>query len=442
MKFKATTWILISALAVVAGYFFLVDEKHRAREVAERTLGSKLFPYRADEVEGFVLVNPKGERIEVVRDGSGWKIVAPVETRGAGPEISSFVAQLVPGSRSSELLDVRNFADYGLEKPFATVIVRRSGDAVSDTLFVGDATPAGSKCYVRLGSAPSVILSNELTRNLMNKGLFHLRDKNFLPEGFAGIDAIEIRSGSKRIRLVKEAGYWLLAPKRTRANGRVIESYLSRLTDAVIHEFAREDTSDLAPYGLSSPAGEIVLTEGRETMTVAFGNRKDDLVYAVRTGLGTVVALEEKLLEPFEWTAAGLRAMNLAFVDEDSARTLRYETSDTSIVFERAGREWRIAGRETAPIRKAAVNTLLRKLNETAFDRILKEPLPVDGVFETFSLRVSLADARGTAIDRIAITVLSDGSERGASASANALGSLAPGTAAGIEAIFQRIGAP
>jgi hypothetical protein len=441
MNIKATTWILIAALAVVAGYFFLVDEKDRARNVTERAQGAKLFPYRAEEVDGFVLVNPKGERIEVARDGSGWKIVAPVETRGAGPEISSFVAQLVPGIRSSELQNVRNVADYGLEKPFATVIMRRSGGASSDTLLVGDATPAGSKCYVRLGSSPNVLLSSEITRNLMNKGLFHLRDKNFLPEGYGGIDAVEIRSTSKRIRLVNEAGMWRLEPGRTRANRRTIESYLSRLADAVIHEFVREDTGELAPYGLASPVGEIVLTEGRETTTISFGSRKDYLVHVVRTGLDKVVALEATLLEPFDWTAAGLRAMNLAFVEGDSVRSLRYETPDTSIVFERTDRQWRIADRETATIRGDAVNALLRRLDETAFERMLKEPLPVEGVFETFTLRVVLADARGNVIDRIAITVRSDGSERGASLSANALGSLERGTAAGIEAIFQRIGA-
>jgi hypothetical protein len=222
----------------------------------------------------------------------------------------------------------------------------------------------------------------------------------------------------------------------------MIEAYLSRLTDAVIHEFVREDTSDLAPYGLSSPLGEIVLGEAGAPVTVSFGSTKDRLVYADRTGLDKVVALEADLLEPFEWTAAGLRAMNLAFIDEDSVRTLRYETPDTSIVFERADGSWRIAGRESPAVRGTEVSALIRTLNKEAFERILKAPLPVDGAFENFALRVVLADARGNVIDRIAITVGDDGSEIGFSRSANALGSLARGTAAGIDAAFKRIGAP
>jgi hypothetical protein len=441
MSFKATTWILIAALVAIVGYFFLVDEKNRAQSVAEHKLSTKLFPYRPEDVERFILVNPKGERIEVARSGSGWKIASPVEAPGAGPEISSFIDQIVPGRKNSELENVQNFADYGLNKPFATLIIHRAGGAAPDTLLVGDETPAGSNCYLRLGSSRSVFLSSDVTRNVMNKGLFHLRDKNFLPEGYQSIDAVEISAGMKRIRLVKGKGYWWFTANHIRANQLAIESYLSRLTDAVIHEFVREDTKELAPYGLKSPAGELVLARGKETVTIAFGNKKDYLVNVVRTGLDKVVAIEAALLEPFEWSTGNLRAMNFAFIDEDSVQTLEYVTPDTSIVIERAGTSWRVPERETPPIRAPEVNALIRKINSATFERILMEPRPADGKFERFGLRMTLADSRGSVIDRIVIIPQDDGSEIGSSTSANALGSLPRGTAAGIDAIFKRIGA-
>ncbi len=441
MNFKATTWILIAALAAIVGYFFLVDEKNRARSAVERTSGARLFSYRPEDVERFILVNPRGERIEVARAGAGWRIVFPVEAPGAGPEISSFVAQIVPGRRRSELQNVGNLGDFGLERPFATLIIRRAGNAAPDTLFVGDKTPAGSNCYIRLGSSSNVILSDELTRNIMNKGLFHLRDKNFLPEGHLSIDAMEIRAGLKRIRLIKERGFWWFSPEHLRANRLLIESYLPRLTDAVIYEFVREDTGELAPYGLETPAGELILAKGKETVTIAFGNRTGNLVNVVRSGLDKVVALEATLLEPFEWSRGNLRALNFAFIDEDSVQTIRYETPDTSLVIERAGSSWRAPDRDAASIRPFEVKALIRKINSATFARILKEPLPVDAGFERFALRMTLRDARGDVIDRIAITAQPDGSELGSSTSANALGSLPQGTAAGIDAVFSRIGA-
>ncbi len=440
MSFKTTTWILIAALVAIAGYFFLVDDKNRARNATERTQNARLFPYRSEDVEGFILINPKGERIEVARSGSGWTIESPVETPGAGPEISSFVDQIVPGRRISEIENVRSFADYGLERPFATLILRRAEAAAPDTLFVGDTTPAGANCYLRRGSSRSVLISNEVTRNVMNKGLFHLRDKNFLPEGSQFIDAFEIRAGSKRIGLVKENGYWWFAAQRIRANRSVIELYLSRLTDAVIHEFVREDTKELAPYGLERPAGKLVMATGAETMTIAFGKQKEYLVDVVRTGLDKVVAIDTTLLEPFRWNTGNLRAMNLAFIDEDSVQSFRYETPDTSIVIERSGTSWRAPERANLSVRPSEVHALMFDIASTTFERILKDPLPADGMFERFALRMVLTDGRGNVIDRIAIIPRPDGSEMGSSTSANALGSLPRGSAARIDAVFRRIG--
>jgi hypothetical protein len=441
MNLKGTTWILIAALVGIAGYYFLVDEKNRARSVAERKLSARVFPYASKDVERFVLVNPKGERIEVARSGAGWRILFPVDAPGAGPEISSFVDQIVPGRKSSELENVKNLADYGLVRPFATLILVRAGGAPPDTLLVGDATPAGSNCYVRIGSSGNVLLTTEIVRNIMNRGLFHLRDKNFLPAGYQSIDEVEVREGSKRIRLSRERGYWWLGAGRVRANRSTIESYLSRLTDAVIYEFVREDAKTLAPYGLQSPARELVLGTGAEKMTISFGNKKDDLVDVVRTGLDKVVAIQATFLEPFEWSAGALRAMNLAFIDEDSVQTIRYETPDTSMTIERAGASWRSPDRGSPLAHPPEVNALIRKIGAATFERIHKEPLPADGWFERFAVRATLSDRSGRTIDRIVIVSNKDGSETGSSSSADALGALPRGTAAGIDAAFKRIGA-
>ena len=379
MSFKATTWILIAALAAIAGYFFLVDEKNRVQSVAEHKLSTKLFRYRPEDVERFILINPKGERIEVARSGSGWKIVSPVEAPGAGPEISSFLDQIVPGRKRSELENVLNLADYGLEKPFATLIIHRSGGAAADTLFVGDKTPTGSNCYVRLGSSRNVLISNELTRNVMNKGLFHLRDKNFLPPGSNPSTRWRSATGSKRIRLVKEKGTWWFAARRIRANRlahRVVPLPAHRRRHSRIRPGGHGGARPVWPQ---VPAGELTLAKGEETVTIAFGKKKEYLVDVVRTGLDKVIMLEAELLEPFEWSPDNLRAMNFAFFDEDSVQTLRYETPDTSIVFERAGTAWRAPERETRAVRPPEVNALIRKLNSATFERILKEPLPAEG---------------------------------------------------------------
>lgn len=286
-----------------------------------------------------------------------------------------------------------------------------------------------------------MLISSEITHNVMNKNLFHLRDKNFLPGGLEGIDSLAIARGSRTLRLLKDGGYWWFAGHRTRADRLRIEPYVDALADAIIYGFVREDVDTLAPYCLASPYGRLALGRGGETTTrISFGSKSGDKVHAVREGLDRVVLLEERFLEAFDWTPENLRALNLAFFAEDSVRVLRYETPDTSVVFRRAGTKWITAEADSTGIRSWEVNALLRELASTTFERILAEPLdPGDPRVAEPLVTITLEGSSGAAVDRIVIAA-SGAKERGASATADCVGSLPAGTAEAIRASFMRIG--
>ncbi|HEY5132098.1 MAG TPA: DUF4340 domain-containing protein [Candidatus Krumholzibacteriaceae bacterium] len=440
MRIRATTWILLAALAAIVAYFFLVDQRAQQAKEREHRESMKLFPYARADVARFVLINPLGERVEVEHADSGWKVVSPVEAPGDRPAIESFLDQVVPGRTVIELPDVRNLADYGLDKPFATLIMFHKGAAAPDTLFVGDKTPTSSNTYVRVGSSKNVIISSMLTHNVMNRGLFHLRDKNFLPPGYESISAVAVRTGRETLRLKKEGAFWWFAERRVRADRAKIEAYLSRLTDAVVHTFVRENTKDLAPYGLKTPTQQIILTKDQETVAISFGKKEDDLVDVVRTGLDKVIQIEASFLDVFTWNAGNLRAMNLSFFTEDSVKTVRFETSDTSAVFKRTKTKWSTASGDTLAIKWFEVNGLLRKLDALKFDRILTEPLPPgEARLNPFLVRVTLEGAGGSVLDRITIAPAAAGAEIGSSTSANAVGSLPAGTDGELKTILKRI---
>ena len=440
MRIRTTTWILLAALAAVAAYFFLVDQRAQQAKEREHHERAKLFPYARTDVARFILINPLGERVGVEHGDSGWKVISPVEAPGDRPAIESFLDQVVPGRTSGEIADVGNLADYGLDKPFATLIMFHAGAAAPDTLFVGDKTPTSSNTYVRIGSTKDVVISSMLTHSVMNRGLFHFRDKNFLPPGYESINALAIRTGRGTLRLKKEGAFWWFAERRVRADRTKIEAYLSRLTDAVIYAFVREDTKDLAPYGLKAPARAITLSKDQETVAIAFGKEENELVDVVRTGLDKVVQIDSSFLDVFTWNAANLRAMNLTFFLEDSVKTVRFETGDTSAVFKRTKTKWSTASGDTLSIKWFEVNGLLRKLDALRFNRILAEPLPPgEPRTSPFLVRVTLEGAGGSVLDRITIAPAADNAETGASTSANAVGSLPTGTDGELKAILKRI---
>jgi hypothetical protein len=441
MRFKATTWILVAALAALAAYFFLIEERSRAGKERARREGNKLFLYETKDVAGFAFTNPQGERIDVEREGEEWRIVHPVAAPGDAPTINAFIGQIVPGRRGRELASARDPADYGLAEPFATLVIRRRGVERPDTLFVGDKTPTSSNSYVRIGAAGPVIVSSEITHNVMNKNLFHLRDKRFLSMSAESIDGLEIERGAGAMKLRREGKHWWFDGRRARADRLKIEPYLGSLAQAIIYGFAREDADTIGPFGLDSRAKRLSFSRGGETIRVSFGSMSGDKVHALRDGLDKVVLLDGKLLGAFDWTAADLRAMNLSFLEEDSVRVFRYATYDTSVAFQRAGTKWITAEADSTGIRSWEVNALLRKLASTTYDRIVSEPLRADDPsLSPAHIVVTLENAAGAAFERIVIVAPDGGAERGASTTSACIGALPPGTADAIHAAFMRIG--
>jgi hypothetical protein len=134
--------------------------------------------------------------------------------------------------------------------------------------------------------------------------------------------------------------------------------------------------------------------------------------------------------------------MNLAFFQEDSLRTIRYETPDTSVVFIRTGTAWSTTGAGAAAIRPWEVSGLMHRLESTTFTKIINESFSgEDTRLRRYLVRVTLEDGGGDVLDRITIASPAKDAEIGASISAGAVGSLKQGTAEELEAIFKRIGA-
>jgi hypothetical protein len=440
MRLGLATRILIALLAVIVGYFYLVEEKHRKAAVAQHVAERKFLPFTADSVQKFVLVNPDGQRIEIARARAGWKITSPIAADADSSAIDSFLGQFVPGRRADEMPAVKDLASYGLEHPFASIVLYpRSG--APETLSVGDQTPTSSNSYIRLGSSKTVFISSSITHNLMNKSLYLLRDKSFVSFKSESVNAITIRAGRAKLDLARGGSYWWFAGSRARADRAKVEAYLTQLTGTIVRSFASESDS-LDRFGLKNPGREITFAMGPELATVSFGTARDGEVYATRTGLDKVVALDGKLLGAFDWTRENMRAMNLAFFDPDSVKVIAYETPETSIVIRRAGEKWTAAGKDTISAAKSyVVDALLRKLSTAAFEKIVADPAaPGDRRLAPFALKVSLEDLLGGATDVITIARPSPAEVIGTSRSANVIGTLKKGALEDVMSIFKRIG--
>lgn len=443
MLLKRNTLILLVALAAIIAYYFAVEESSRKEKERKRLEAKKLFLYEGKDLAKFIFINPQNERIEAEQGQIGdWKITYPVLAPADNREIESFISQIVPGRGGEEIGTVENLADYGLEPPFATLIlVRRDTSTVPDTLFVGAKTPTSYNSYVRLGSHGPVRISSDITHNVMNRTLYHFRNKVFFSFDENSVSKLSIKpERGREIRLRKEGKHWWFEDRPARADRLTVESYLTSLSDALIREFASENLNEKERFGISPSKNRLSITRGNETTNIYFGSKKEDKVYATREGLGKIVLLEEKLLQPFDWTAEKLRAMNLAFFDIDSVASIHYETPDTSASFERSGTKWIADKADSTEIKSYEVNALLRKLESTKFDRIISEKLSESGSKGgSRKLQITLKNKDGSVVDSITILDMPDSSERGMSTTANCTGELPRGTFDSIRSIFLRV---
>ncbi|HSG27986.1 MAG TPA: DUF4340 domain-containing protein, partial [Candidatus Krumholzibacterium sp.] len=149
-----TPLILLVLLIAIAGYFFLVEQPGREREQSDRISARKILPYGIAEVVQVSFTNPAGDRIDWVREGDGWTINYPTLTRGSTSTIDYFISQMIPGQKKNEFDPEGSLGSYGLLPPYATVVFTTAER--TDSLFIGDATPLSSQCYVRSSGSDKI----------------------------------------------------------------------------------------------------------------------------------------------------------------------------------------------------------------------------------------------------------------------------------------------
>jgi hypothetical protein len=436
MRFKST-WILLAALLLIAAYFFLVDEKTRIIGKDSPVLSKKVLPYGRYDIDRFILINPQGDRIELEKVGEEWIIVAPVRTDAAQSTIDALLTQLIPGRKLDVFTDVTDLSQYGLDDPYATLVFFPSDGGGPDTLYVGDKTPTSISCYARIGRSDTVMIVREMTHNVVNKNLYHLRDKDFLYIPTSAIDSIEIRTERASLSLERMITGWRIGESGIWADRVQIETYLNDLTLAIIRGFVREDTDSLSYYGLDPPRGEISVFQQGEEYLISFGSVKDDMVHATRSGIDRVLLLEEKLLAALEWSVDDIRSRELAFFEPADITEISCETVDRTITLLKEPTGWSSSG---IPVGLDKPLNILRKIKEIRFESFtgsFRENDP--GTGGSASLVVTLRGADGQTIDRILFYASSAGTEEAASISSGRRGIVSSGRASEIERFLESL---
>lgn len=219
-----------------------------------------------------------------------WEMTEPMQMSAHAEEIRRLLGR-VQALKAKDLFDVPDdempakMAEYGLDDPRADIqITFASRDPLR--VLIGDVAPEGDEtnplAYMMVEGDDTIQVARDGLLEDFGKEPAEFRNRRvvrMLPEDVVAVDAelfesdlpTEDLEGSASVRFAAEQWLW---EDGTLFPGSGAERVARRFAELEIDEIVDEDPSDLAPYGLDTPRGEVSLTARDESVkTVLIGGR-------------------------------------------------------------------------------------------------------------------------------------------------------------------------
>lgn len=256
------TLLLALIFAALAGYLYFVEIDKAAEEAKKKTL----FTFDTEAVIGVTLVYPD-RTIEVKRSDGKWRLTQPVDDLADEPTVTNLVRAIADCEVKSTLDDVpTDLAPFGLDKPKVEVKVALK-DRELPAIKVGKNTPVGFSTYIQRADEPKVYLTAAAFASGTDKQVKDMRDKQILTVDDDAIRRFTVERPGSKIVLKKTEQEWLLEePISGPADASTVRSFLSTVKALRATDFAAEQTTDLAAFGLDQPKIAVTL----------YGDKEDD----------------------------------------------------------------------------------------------------------------------------------------------------------------------
>lgn len=305
-----STLALLVVLAGLGGYIYY-DSNRDPSSVSSDL--EKAFPTaKSEQIEEITVKNDAGDATTLKREGSDWKISAPIDAKASSSDAVS-IAGAVSGLELTRVVDENptNLGEFGLEKPRIQIDFKGK-DVPEGHLYIGEKSPTGAGLYARRNDDKRVFLIAAHHESTLNRSTFDLRDKALVTVPRAKIQSIEIANAGKPVVLTKiakgdkgETTEWRVSkPIDARADYSASEALVGRLESAQMKSIVAESVAfgDLKQYGLDNPAVRVTINaEGSKPLVVEFGSEAGpDGVHARDASKSLVATVEKSLADDFK----------------------------------------------------------------------------------------------------------------------------------------------
>ncbi len=188
---------LIVAAVILAGLVGALywSNHHKPAETTEASADAapKILAVKTPDISKFDLKKDGTEQVGAERNGAGqWQITSPVTLPADQSAVSSLLGTF--SSLNSERLveeKASNLAPYGLDAPKLEVDLTQKNNQ-TQSLLLGDATPAGNAIYAKLGGDSRIFTIPSYDKTSIDKSANDLRDKRLLTVNADKISEVDL----------------------------------------------------------------------------------------------------------------------------------------------------------------------------------------------------------------------------------------------------------
>jgi len=251
----------------------------------------EVLPVQQAKIDRLRLQNPRTEvlleRLLDDKQKQRWQLRFPIDARADQPEVRNLLIKL-------EDLKALAFVDPGPERDnlaatLGTPLIRLTATmgGVDYTLKLYQPVPSSGEAFAVTTPAAPIYKISQTALHDFTKDVLALQDKRLLGLEAEDIVALSIKTRDQQYTIKIDVTGWALEDDPTKEIDRNEVIVLLGRVSSFPSEFrVVKDAGPLAPYGLSSPAAELIATaKNGAKARLVLGKRTGGLVYAMGTGL-------------------------------------------------------------------------------------------------------------------------------------------------------------
>lgn len=337
---------LVVAAVILAGLVGALywSNHHKPAETTAASADAppKILAVKTPDISKFDLKKDGTEQVGAERNGAGqWQITSPAALPADQSAVSSLLGTF--SSLNSERLveeKAGNLAPYGLDTPKFEVDLAEKNNQ-TQSLLLGDATPAGNAIYAKLSGDPRIFTIPSYDKTSIDKSANDLRDKRLLTVNADKISEVDLVAKKQEIAFGRTKDEWqIVKPKPLRADETQVDSLVRALTDAKMELSSSDDAKKIASaFGSGTPVATAKVTVESGTQELQVRKNKDEY-YARSSAVEGVYKVPNTLGQALDKNLEDFRNKKLFDLGSDDPNKIEVRDGLKTYFLTRSGEDW------------------------------------------------------------------------------------------------------